>query len=81
MPDNETIEVLVILFNDLGHTDPGIRLYLGGIKGRGETVGIDTVSQAFDFRDQFHDLLEINSLQRTVCRIIDHPDGSTGINQ
>lgn len=79
--DDETVVVVVVAADDFHNLGPEFRLHVRRVDGWVELVGGDVAVEAFQFGHMLEQLVEVEALQSTCFGILNHADGTAGINQ
>ena len=77
---DETVVAIIVLRNDLNHATPILRFHIRGVDRRAESHGVDLVVKAIQLRHKVADMFPIESLERPGNRILEHTDGSAGVD-
>lgn len=81
MQDDEAVEKVVVIIYYLDNLCPQRGFHVGGVDGRVELVGRDTVVEAFQFGNVLEQVVEIEILEGTCFGVFYHSDSSARVNQ
>ena len=77
---DETVVAIIVLRNDLNHATPILRFHVRGVDGRAESHSVDLVVKAIQLRHKVADVFPIESLECAGDGILEHTDGSAGVD-
>ena len=81
MKDDKTVEIVIIVVDNLYDFCPKRRLHVRRVDGRIELVGRDAIIETFQFGNMFEKMVEVEIFKRTCLRVFYHTDGSASIYQ
>ena len=80
MKNDKTVEVIIIVVDNLYDFSPKRRLHVRRVNRRIKLIGRDAVIETFQFGNMFEKMIEVEIFKRTCLWVLYHADGSTGIN-